>query len=240
MKTPPLNLPRACLLGLLVLVTGCSDEGVNPVFEAALEEVNPFDGDGDAAAGEAAPTRTAPSRAAIERADVATIRARLVTDNAATYLLATSRNGPYVTYVSALRQGLTLAGTQVTGTRGLGFDLLSATSSQPDPLTRPIPVASWPDGVTRSFEFPASGPQGRIDTYECRFERGETRQITILEKTHTGIEVSEVCTGPSGSFENLHFADASSGQVWRSLQWTGPRQGLIDIEVVLPFTGNTN
>ena len=61
--------------------------------------------------------------------------------------------------------------------------------------------------------------------------------MTILEVRHRGIEISETCTGPTGTFENLHFADAGSGFVWRSLQWIGPKQGLVDIEIVLPYTG---
>jgi hypothetical protein len=29
----------------------------------------------------------------------------------------------------------------------------------------------------------------------------------------------------------------NSGFVWRSIQWLGPEQGLVDLEIVLPFTG---
>jgi Group 4 capsule polysaccharide lipoprotein gfcB, YjbF len=224
------------VLAAILVLGACSDEGVNPVFDAAVDELNPFDREEAAATPQGPPV----TRAAVNRADVAMIRARLEGDVSPTYLQATSRNGPYVTYVSSLRQSLTLVGSQVTGTRGLGFDLLSATSSQPDPLNRPIPLSSWPSGVTRSYEFPANGPQGRIETYACRFERGSAREITILDERHSGIEISEYCEGPTGSFENLHLADASSGRVWRSLQWTGPRQGLIDIEIVLPYTGTTD
>ncbi len=49
--------------------------------------------------------------------------------------------------------------------------------------------------------------------------------------------MSETCSNDEGSFENLHFAEAATGQVWRSLQWTGPQQGLVDLEIVLPYTG---
>jgi hypothetical protein len=223
-------------LAAILAIAACSNEGVNPVFDAAVDELNPFGTEQTAEA----PRGASVTRAAVNRADVAMIRAQLEGDASPTYLSATSRNGPYVTYVSSLRQSLTLVGSQVTGSRGLGFDLLSATSSQPDPLARPIPPGSWPAGVTRSYEFPANGPQGRIETYACRFERGAVREITILDERHSGLEISEYCEGPSGSFENLHLADVSSGRVWRSLQWTGPRQGLVDIEIVLPYTGSTN
>ena len=38
---------------------------------------------------------------------------------------------------------------------------------------------------------------------------------------YQGVQIPEICAGPSGQFENLHFVD-SSGFVWRSLQWVGP------------------
>ncbi len=228
---------RACaaFAGLLLALSACSDEGLNPIVGAVVTEVNPFGGDADE-------TPTAgvapPDRAAIERADIATIRARLVEEENATYLFATSNNGGYITYASSLRQTLTLRGSQITGTRGLGFDLLSAASSSPDPLNRPIPVAQWPETITRSYQFPADGPRGRIETFECRFEVNPPKEIVILQQRHRGYEVAEYCVGETEIFENLHFADVTSGFVWRSLQWLGPRQGLIDLEIVLPYTGD--
>jgi hypothetical protein len=219
----------------LLLLGACSEEGLNPIVAAGIEEVNPFDEDQPEAEAPRGPPVT---RAAITRSDIATIRARLVYEERPTYLFAAANNGGYVTYASGLRQTLTLRGSQVTGSRGLGWDLLSATSSQPDPLVQPIPPGRWPAGVTRTYEFPADAPQGQMQTYRCRFERGAAREVVILEVLHRGIEFSEYCDGPAGSFENLHLADASTGFVWRSLQWLGPRQGLLDLEIVEPYTGS--
>ena len=123
----------------------------------------------------------------------------------------------------------------MTATRGLGWDLLSAWSSPQDPLARPTPPARWPAGVERSYEFPADGPRGRIETYQCRFERGPVREMVILQRRHRGVEFSETCTGPAGTFENLHLADAGTGFVWRSLQWTGPQMELLDLQVLEPL-----
>ena len=218
----------------LLAIAACTDDGVNPIVTAAFDEVNPWKNTEDAPAEGVAP----PNRAAIETADIATIRARLLADERPSYLFAASDNGGYITYTSSLRQSLTMRGSQVTGSRGLGFDLLSATSSQPDPLTRAIPVQQWPALVTRSYEFPADAPRGVIETFECRFEVGEPTELVILQQRHQGYEITEICEGPSGAFENLHLADVRSGFVWRSIQWIGPRQGLIDVEIVLPYTGD--
>jgi hypothetical protein len=175
------------------------------------------------------------TRADIESADVAAIWARLESDATPTLMYATAQNGPYVTYLSPFRQSITVAGSQVTATRGLGWDLLSAWSSPGDPLATPTPPARWPAGVERSYEFPADGPRGLIETYQCRFEPGRPREMVILQRRHVGVEFAEICTGPSGTFENLHFADASTGVVWRSLQWTGPRMELLDLQILEPL-----
>ncbi len=225
---------RSPLLAALLLaaLAGCTDEGLNPIVEKAVEAANPFGAPADQ------PKGPAVTRAAIEKANVATIFARLVSDPSATYLVAAADNGGYVTYASGLRQLVIMRGSQVTGSRGLGYDLLSAKSTTPDPLATPMPLSRWPALVQRSYEFPAWAPRGQVETFDCRFERGAAKQMEILQVVHQGVEISEYCSGPSGSFEQLHFADANTGFVWRTLSWLGPRQGLIDIQVVEPYTGD--
>ena len=222
------------MTALALLLGGCTNQGFNPIVIEAVDILNPW----DEPAEEAAATGQPVTRTAIDRADIATIRARLVEDKSPTYLFAASDNGGYVTYASSLRQTLTLRGSQITASRGLGYDLLSAKSSQPDPLSRPIPPGRWPEQVVRSYEFPADSAQGRVETFTCRFEVGAARDVVILEQGHRVVEISEYCDGATGSFENLHLSDVSTGAVWRSLQWLGPQQGLIDLEIVLPYTGN--
>jgi len=227
-------MTRTTIIALALLLGGCTNQGFNPIVVEAVGILNPFD---EAETEEVAAGQPV-TRAAIERADIATIRARLVDDKSPTYLFAASDNGGYVTFASNLRQTLTLRGSQITGSRGLGYDLLSATSSQPDPLSRPIRPGSWPDQVVRSYEFPADSPRGRVESFDCRFEAGPIRDVVMLQKSHRVVEISEYCDGPTGAFENLHLADVSDGTVWRSLQWLGPQQGLIDLEMVLPYTGD--
>ncbi len=224
---------RALIAAAALALAGCSDGGFNPIVVAAVEEVLPGERAPEADAAQGAPI----TREAITRADVATIRARLIDDPRPTYLFAASDNGGYVTFASGIRQTITLRGSWITGSRGLGWDLLSALSSRPDPLVQTIPPAQWPASVERSYEFPAFAPQGRIETFECRFAFGAIKEIVILQVRYRGVEVTETCEGEARSFENLHFADATTGFVWRSLQWLGPQQGMIDLEMILPYTG---
>jgi len=224
---------RLALATLALLLAACSDEGVNPIVNAAFQEINPLRGGVETPPAPAQPI----TRAAIDRADVAMIRIRLVGEESGAFMVAASDNGGYVTFASTLRQTVTLRGSKVTGTRGLGYDLLSATSSQPDPLVRPIAPGQWPARVTRSYELPAPAPRGTILTFDCRYEIGAASEIVIVEERHRGVEISEYCSGPTGNFENLHFADLRTGFVWRSIQWLGPQQGLLDLQIVLPYTG---
>lgn len=217
-------------------LAACSSGGRGPVAEAVLDQLG---GVMPGRAGEAAaPPPRAVTRAEITAQDVAAIQARLVSDPAATLMYAAARNGAYVTYVSPLRQSLTLRGAaQIIGTSGLGTDLLGAESVGADPLAQAIPPALWPRGVRRVYEFPAFGAQGRIEAYACSFEMGDVSELVILQRRHRGVEVSETCTGPAGSFENLHFADLETGFVWRSLQWVGPDVDLVDLQILEPYTG---
>ena len=219
---------------LALALAGCSDGEVNPIVVAAVGEILPGER-GDEPKAPPVPV----TRAALTRADVAAIQVRLVNDpsRTQTLLFAASDNGGYVTYSSSLRQNFTLRGSWITGTRGIGWDLLSASSSRPDPLVSAIPPGSWPRQVERTYEFTAFAPQGRVEAFTCTYEFGEQQELVIVEQRHVGVVVSETCTGESGSFENLHLADVRTGFVWRSLQWLGPQQGLVDLRVVVPYTG---
>ena len=225
---------RIATLLALAALAGCGSGGPNPIVQEAWDEAQGFCTNEPADTTGGAPPR-ALTRTDIETADVAAIWARLESDPRPTLLYASAQNGAHVTYFSAFRQSIVLRGSQVTGTRGLGWDLLSAWSDPQDPLARPTPPASWPAGVERTYEFPADGPRGLIETYQCRFERGPAREMVILQRRHVGVEFSETCVGPSGTFENLHFADASTGFVWRTLQWTGPKMQLLDLQVLEPL-----
>jgi hypothetical protein len=222
-----------CLLALLL--AGCGSGGPDPIVGAAIEQLG-----GDWLGGDE-PDAEAPARpltrADIERSNTAAIWARLESDPAPTLMYGTALNGPYVIFFSRFRQSIAMSGSRVAGTRGLGTDLLSSWSEGRDPVAQPTPPGSWPASVRRTYEFPDDGPRGRLETFDCRFELGDVRELTILQVRHRGVEISEYCSGPSGSFENLHFADLSTGFVWRTLQWTGPRMELLDVQVLEPYTG---
>jgi hypothetical protein len=229
---------RALSLLLLAatVLAGCSSGGTDPILGAALEEAGALFPGGEEAEPAAAPGRPI-TRADIERANTAAIWAKLEGDAAPTLMYAVAANRGGVTFMSGFRQAVVLRGSLVSGTRALGTNLMAAWSEGRDPLVSPTPPGSWPARVVRHYEFPSDAPEGVVMTFDCRFERGGAAEMTILQVRHAGVEISETCTGPAGSFENLHFVDAGSGFVWRSLQWIGPTMPLIDVQVIEPYTG---
>lgn len=220
-------------LAIALLLAGCSSEGAGPITDAALESVR-----GLLPGGEDTPKGPPPvqlTRAAVEAAGVAMVRGGLLSEKVRSVFSAFSDNGGYVTYVSRFGQSVTLRGSLITGTRGLGYDLLSVTPDARDPLVRVTPVAEWPSSVGRRYVFPGDGPRGRVVEVRCRYTVEKPLEMEIVEVVHTGVQVREDCVGDGISFQNQHFADGETGFVWRSQQWLGEDQGTLDLEIIEPF-----
>lgn len=214
------------LLALSLCACGAGSD-VMPVAKGLWERV--WNGEQEAApAGKRTPTR-----AAIEELGAALIQVNLEGDGHWPVLGAVSQNGAYVTYASRARQSLTLRESQVTGTRGYGTDLVSATSSDGDPLAVVTPPQDWPEGVRREYRF-AGGPQGRLEVYDCTFLKAGTAQIVLAGTTYDVVGIAETCEGAAGRFQNLHAVDAVTGRVWQSRQWIGPDVPMLTIEVLEP------
>ncbi len=227
-------MKRFFALMSLAALTACGSGGNDPIVQAAVQEFGGFWAREDPAP--KTPPRVV-TRADIVRANVAAIQARLEGDPSPTLMYAAASNGGFVTYSSALQQQIILRGGQITGTRGLGTDLLAAWTETTDPLARPMPPGRWPARVRRFYELPAEGPRGEVVAFDCYFEPPVPAEMTILQVRYQGVQIPEICDGPTGGFENLHFVD-SSGAVWRSLQWVGPKMDLVDLQVLEPYTGD--
>ncbi len=224
-----LAIAAACLL-----LAACSEEGANPALARGVKALT-FQAEAGADALTERPERRVLRREDIAATGAAAIRVRLVEGGSSgSVFYGAVENGGVVSYVTPLRESVGMQGSQVVSTRALGTDLLRSWSSPDDPLARPVPTAEWPAQVRRTYEFSGNGARGEIREYVCRFAFGPERTITILERRHRGVEVRETCTGPAGSFENLHIADRETGFVWHTYQWTGPKQGLVDVAIIEP------
>ncbi len=215
----------------ILALSACSSEGTSPVVSAIKGVILPSKPDEAPASGGNPITREM-----IENNGLAMFRGRLDGEEFSNILSATSLNGNYVTYVSAFRQSVTLLGSLVTGTRGLGRDLLSVRNDPNDPVATLTPPKSWPDNVTREYRFPAVGPEGKVISVSCSLSNQGTSEITIVEVTYDVTSFSEHCSGDGIEFTNTYMADTKTGQIWRSKQWIGNKEGYLHMDTLEPFT----
>jgi len=180
--------------------------------------------------------KATPTRQQITEFNVAMIQMNLTGENIFPIMLPTHRNGPYVVYGNKFRQSITLRESQITGTRGFGTDLISATSSDNDPLKTLTPPDRWPTGVNREYRFSGGGPSGRIERYTCTFAKGGTAQISLAGTPFDVIGIAETCVGDAGQIQNLYAADARTGRVWQSQQYVGRAMPAINLDILEPLT----
>lgn len=213
---------------LILALAACSaGSDIAPVAKGLWERVRGGE-EADAPAGKRTPTR-----AQIESLGAALVQVNLEGDAHWPVLGAVSQNGAYVTYASRARQTLTLRESQVTATRGYGTDLVSASSSDGDPLAVLTPPGDWPEGVRREYRF-AGGPEGRLEVYDCVFVRAGESVVVLAGTEFAVVGFAEKCAGEAGAFVNLHAADAVTGRVWQSRQWIGSDVPMLTIEVLEP------
>ncbi|MEO1637684.1 MAG: YjbF family lipoprotein [Pseudomonadota bacterium] len=227
-----MELIRKVALGVVLVATaGCG----SPVSDLAQAVWGARGGEEEA---EPAPALR-PDRAAIEAADLAAIviagEQYGVTAIAGAIQLREDR----VIFNSSENRSVMLDGGLIYTTRGFGENLQAVETAADDPLVTKASPADWPDELTRTYLFSGYGPQFAPLIATCRISVGsDVAQIDVVEATRNAVTITERCTAENGSaFTNQHFVDPADGEVWRTLQWTGPKQGFILVDVIEPFTG---
>ncbi len=219
-------------LSALSILAACSSNGTSPIVTVIKGVILPTKAE-DIAVANAGATLT---REKIEAFGLALIRGRIEGEEISNLLTGTAVNGHYVTYVSSFRQNITMLGSLVTGTRGMGGDLLAVRSDARDPVAHSTPTADWPSTLTRDYRFPGVGPEGNTVSVTCNLTRAADATVTIVEVTYEVTPFTEVCTGNEVAFTNTYLAQPDSGQIWQSLQWIGDKVGYVNIDVLEPYT----
>ena len=222
---------RWIALSLVAVVAACSsDTGPSPL-KMAVEAIK--------ARGET-PERPkgklTPPRAAIEARGQALVQMNLNGNDAWPILQPSRRAGESVLYLTQLRQGLFLEESLITGTRGLGLDLLGVSTPANDPLKTLTPPDAWPTKMTRTYRFPGEGLEGRVERFECVIKRGPETVVTIAGTPFDVVTFAESCAGADGSFLNAYAADKTTGRVWISQQYIGAGIAAANLEILEPLT----
>lgn len=136
------------------------------------------------------------------------------------------QNGPYDTYATAWRNSLTLRDGVITGTRGLGGDLMS---SEADALLAVLRsggngsaayAMEYLDGENASFSI----------TAECTLSRGQSVQVAIALVNEPAHAVTAVCRTPDRREFTNTFLVASDGYVLGARQWLGDWLGYVNTQ----------
>lgn len=219
-------------LSALSILAACSSGGTSPVVTVIKGVILP-------PKSEETPSTNAGStltREKIEQFGLALIRGRIEGEDISNLLTGTAVNDQYVTYVSAFRQNITMLGTLITGTRGMGGDLLAVRADANDPVAFATPTANWSTTLTRDYRFPGIGPAGKTVSVVCNLARAADTTVTIVEVTYNVTPFTEACKGDGVEFTNTYLAQPDTGQIWQTLQWVGDKVGYVNIDVLEPYT----
>lgn len=163
------------------------------------------------------------TRAQIDAAKTPIVRLTLKSSGTiATAGLAEVNRGTQ-TYLMATGQAVYLRGGFLTGTRGLGHDLMSA--AVPGSVAAAVRAGSY----TRVHRTLTADNQLVAASYACTMRLGGPTSLDQLGRRYAVRMATETCTGETGSFTNS-YALGSGGQVWQSTQWIGPVAGSILVE----------
>ena len=148
------------------------------------------------------------------------------------FVAAAARNRDTVTYQDAARRGVTLWGAAISSTTAFFYDLNGINVPATDPIVYQRPVADWPGETTRSYTLYRRDLPNETLTFRCVFGPAEPDGIEIVEISYPTVRIVERCTNGAIRFENVYWALPETGEIWRSVQWIGPRQERITIEIV--------
>lgn len=221
------------VLGAVVIVAGCGDRGNAPLLRAfsalaVFQYEQAFEAE--------RPSRPMLTRAQANAVPGALILVKLEGGGRADPMVAVAANGTRVTYANAARQQVTLDGAQIVRTGGLGSTISNYASERPtDAVVSPMPVAEWTDTTRRIYTFRDAFNDEFVRAALCRRTSLVAETIEIVEVTYDLIRIDETCRTPFHTFENVYWVQSDTGQIWKTVQWTGPEAPRLEVSVVTPF-----
>lgn len=203
------NTLRHAALGLacLTLITGCSNAPDNQVTAGTIAK-SIFKGR-KAAPAPSADQIAADVTKALAATDAPLILLAIPERQAVTVMQKLEQNQGYETYGTADRRSITLLGGMLTGTRGLGNDIMSSDISAVRAL-----VTSRKAGTGRRVMRYLDGEDLTIsDISICT--------VSVAGSDAGTTHMREACKGDSVDFDNTYQV-AADGQIIQSRQWHSP------------------
>ena len=174
------------------------------------------------------------TRAQVDQLGIAMLRVNepLLARNS--LLVGVAANGAQVTYSLKDERRVVMLGGLIQSTYGFGYNLEPIAAGSDDPVAYFRPLDKWPEAVQRTYALGQHG-LGETVVATCRFQKGATTDVAILERGLRVVPVVERCQAGDLNFRNQHLVDATSGFLWSSSQWTGSEQGMLTYEVLEPL-----
>jgi len=144
-------------------------------------------------------------------------------------LTVVGRNGAYRTWRTGDGVGLNFRGDLLTGTRGLGVDLLTADVTQVATALLP----GGPDSALRIHHYLDGEGHEAVLQFVCRYDRRGKAPIEIVGTTHATNLIVEQCVGDSVKFENRYWIGSPDGVLWQSRQWVSANVGTIVLQYLV-------
>lgn len=138
-------------------------------------------------------------------------------------------NGAMRTWFTPASQALILRGGVVAGTRGFGFDILSAETDALATLVR-AQQAGEADLVLRYLD--GLGKERPLPLH-CTVTPATATSYDFADQSWEGTVVGAACEGLGYSAQNS-FIVAPSGEIISSRQWIGPQVGYVTIQLLRP------
>jgi hypothetical protein len=219
----------ACLAVIALNPSGCTNSGESYFARLGELALNTVSGR------EEAPQREL-TRAELNRIPYATIAVSSEGASRA-YLVPQADNGGYLDYRDAAGNSVRILGGAVAGLETTGHDLEGVSYDRRDPIAYPKRLGLWPSELWREYQFAGPGPSRYVVALKCAYTPRGIETIEIAEIRFTLMHVRERCINARREVINSYWVDESTGFIWKSEQWLGPRVGHVTVEIIRPYSG---
>lgn len=171
------------------------------------------------------------SRAQLDTVTTPLLLAEIPQRDAQATLIPWGENGAVTTWRTADVVSLSFVHGVVTGTRGLGDDLMSADVT--GTLAALAAAASQPAGPYPRYHSYLDGQvQTVFRSYLCDMQPAVAERIEIFGQSHDVLRRQETCNTVGETAQNTYWI-GEDGYIWQSRQWLGSSLGYLATETLV-------